>query len=86
MTDAIQIKSIFWDGRPILLIELFGAPLASTTDAEKIREFKQDPDGFRRAWGDYFAEEVATLLAERIHQNGRTMGWLMATSLAPRIT
>lgn len=86
MAEAIQIRHIFQDGRPMLLVELFGVPLASTTDAERIREFKQDPNGFTRDWSDYFAREIAILLAGRMHQNNRGAGWLMATSLAPRIT
>jgi hypothetical protein len=84
--EAIRIRYILSDGRPTLLLELFEVPLASTSDPERIREFRRDPNGFTRTWSDYFAGEIATLLAERIQQNGRGAGWSMATRLAPRIT
>lgn len=80
--DAIRIGKTDAPGYPVIVVELFGIPIASST--HQVAEFDANPAEFTSRWTEYFAREIASVLAEKLHSDRRVTGWLMATRLSPR--
>lgn len=80
--DVIRIGKAEKDGYPVIIVELFGVPLASST--HKVAEYDEDPEGFTKWWQEYFARQIVWMMAEKLHEERRVQGWLMATRLSPR--
>lgn len=82
MSDVIRIGKTDESGYPLVVVELFGVPIASST--HKVEEFDANPEEFTRRWREYFAQEIVSILAEKLQNERRVQGWLMATRLSPR--
>lgn len=80
--DVIRIGKTEENGYPMIIVELFGIPLASST--HQVEAYDEDPEGFMKFWREYFARQIVSMLAEELHQERRVTGWLMATRLSPR--
>lgn len=80
--DAIRIGKTEENGQPVIIVELFGVPLASSV--HQVGAYDEDPEGFTKWWREYFARQIVSMLAEELHQGRRVTGWLMATRLSPR--
>lgn len=83
--DVIRIGKVLDNGREVIILELFGIPLAYASTPEMIRSFDEDPVDFTRGWSEYFREQVVSMIAEDMQQNRRVQGWGLATRLAPRL-
>jgi len=79
--NPIRIGETEQDGHRVLVVELFGVPIASARSDVMLNAFDAEPD-FQEYWSKYFLQMIATLVAEKIHEN-RPRGWLMATRLSP---
>src|SRR5690606_41729290 len=62
---------------------LFRSPLATASSEVMLTAYDTEPD-FQERWSRYFREEIVSILAEKLHQERRVRGWLMATRLSPR--
>lgn len=82
--EPIRIGKVTHNGHEILVVELFGVPLASASSQSIIDKFDSDP-GFTEAWSRYFTERIVSMVAEDMQANRRAQGWLMATRLSPRV-
>lgn len=80
--NPIRIGKTEESGYPVIVVELFGVPMASST--HQVEAYDQDPEGFVRNWSNYFAREIVSMLTEGLQQERRVTGWLMATRLSPR--
>lgn len=83
MSDVIRIGRTEEPGYPMIVVELFGIPLASSTN--KVADFDADPEAFTEVWREYFASRIVAVVAEKLHQDRVIPGWLMATRLSPRV-
>lgn len=68
------------NGVEVVVVELFGVPLASS--AALVDSFDREED-FVERWTDYFTFMLVSMLAERMHAERGPKGWLMATRLSP---
>lgn len=81
--DAVRIGKTEWNGQPVIVVELFGVPLATASSEVMLTAYDTEPD-FQEYWSRYFRKEIVSILAEKLHQERRVRGWLMATRLSPR--
>ena len=84
-TDVIRIGKVTENGHVVIILELFGIPLAYASTPEMIDRFDQDPAHFTRSWSEYFRRVLVTSIAEDIQQRRGVQGWGMATGLSPRL-
>lgn len=80
--DVIRIGKTEEPGYPVIVVEVLGVPIASST--HQVAEYDADPEGFIKDWREYFAREIVSVLAEKLQDDRRVRGWLMATRLSPR--
>lgn len=80
--DVIRIGKTDEPGYPVIVVEVLGVPIASST--HQVAEYDADPEGFVKKWRQRFAEEIVSVLADKFQKDGRMRGWLMATRLSPR--
>lgn len=79
--DSVRIGKVENGGRELIIVELFGIPLASST--HKVAEYDENPEEFTKRWREYFARQIVSTVAEKMHRERRITGWLMATPLSP---
>lgn len=82
--DAVRIGKVENNGRELIVLELFGIPLACASGARLIEDFDRDPVEFADFWGEHFRRELVSMIAEDMQKNRRVIGWALATRLAPR--
>ena len=82
-SDVIRIGKVLQGGHEVIVLELFGIPMAHASTPEMIENFDQDPADFIQFWSKYFRSELVTSLAEGIQNNRGIRGWGMATRLSP---
>lgn len=83
--DVIRIGKVLENGREVIILELFGIPLAYASTPKMIESFDEDPADFIQVWSEYFRRELVSMIAEDMQQNRRVEGWGLATRLAPRL-
>lgn len=81
--NVIRIGRTEEPGYPVIVVELFGVPLASSTT--RVPDFDENPELFTRHWREYFARQIVGMLAEELHRDRRIVGWSLATPLSPRL-
>src|ERR1044072_8033100 len=79
--DAIRVGKTEESGQPLIVVELFGVPLASST--HKVAEYDADPEGFTKWWREYFARQIVSMLAEGPHHERRGRGQGKRETLLP---
>jgi hypothetical protein len=85
MSDVVRIGKVQEGGHELIILELFGVPLAHASTEKMIEDFDRDPVDFVQFWSEYFRRELVSMVAEDMQQNRRIQGWGMATRLAPRL-
>lgn len=85
MSDVIRVGKVEENGNQVIILELFGIPLAYAATQKMLDDFDRDPADFTEFWGEYFRRELVTGIAEDIQQRRGVQGWGMATRLAPRL-
>jgi hypothetical protein len=83
--DVIRIGKVQENGHEVIILELFGIPLAYASTEKMIENFDQDPEDFTRFWSEYFRSELVSMIAEDMQQNRRIQGWGLGTRLSPRL-
>lgn len=67
--------------REVVVIELFGVPIASSF--EMVDQFDNEP-GFTDFWTEYFTDRFVRLFVQGLHENRGAAGWALAINTAPR--
>jgi hypothetical protein len=79
--NPIRVGKVTEDDREVMVVELFGVPIASSSDM--VDHFNNEPD-FAQFWTEYFADRFARLLVQKLHEDRGAAGWALAIRTAPR--